>query len=271
MTIEDEPPVLSGVDRVTERRLLATTDLAGLQRRIEHTIVRRTWWTGFTAGVAAVAVLAVISLPGIGAVRGGPPTNAPVSAPAAATTTATVTTLQPCPLPDAAPPTTTATTTTTTTTATTASTRTQVTPAVVEIAAEARPPVDGSRLRTQLRIFADGERALASGDPARAQIRARHLREAWPGGPLDMDAAVLEVRALRALGDNDGARRALAEAEHHPQAAEKTAVLAELRASLTPSVARPIIDDAGTDRGFDDEDDDVNDTAPGEGALRTRP
>lgn len=93
--------------------------------------------------------------------------------------------------------------------------------------------VEGSRLRSQLRIYDEGQRALVGGDPERALARASHLREKYPNGPLDIDAAILAVRALRALDRLDEARTALDEAEHHPLAPEKRTVLAELRMLLT--------------------------------------
>lgn len=99
--------------------------------------------------------------------------------------------------------------------------------------------VEGSRLRAQLRIFDEGERALVGGDPERALARARHLRTRYPNGPLDIDAAILGVRALRALARDEEAREALTEAERHPLALEKGTVLAELRALLTPAPVEP--------------------------------
>jgi hypothetical protein len=92
--------------------------------------------------------------------------------------------------------------------------------------------VEGSPLRTQLRIFADAERALADGDSARALARATHLQAQFGRGPLQIDAMLLEIRALRALGRIDEARAALTRAEAHAQAAEKSEVLEELRTLL---------------------------------------
>jgi hypothetical protein len=97
--------------------------------------------------------------------------------------------------------------------------------------------VEGSRLRSQLRIYDEGQRALHGGDPERALARATHLREKYPNGPLDIDAAILRVRALRALDRLDEARSALGEAESHALAPEKKTVLAELRALLTKAEA----------------------------------
>lgn len=94
------------------------------------------------------------------------------------------------------------------------------------------PPLEGSRLRAQLRIFDDGQRALVSGDPERALSRANHLRERYVNGPLDLEAAILVVRALRASGRTDDARAALGDVEAHPLAHEKRTVVDELRALL---------------------------------------
>ena len=125
---------------------------------------------------------------------------------------------------------------------------------------------EGARLRSHLRIFADGERALGGGEPERARARARHLRETWPGGPLDIDAAILEIRALRALGQDDAARHALAQTEQLAQAQEKTAVLADLRAELWPPhrSGEPVVsqgsatdDKDGLEEDEDDREDDV--------------
>lgn len=112
--------------------------------------------------------------------------------------------------------------------------------------------VEGSRLRSQLRIYDEGTRALVGGDPERALARSTHLREKYPNGPLDIDAAILGVRALRALDRLDEARSALDDAEKHPMAPEKRTVLAELRMLLTkteaPEPARRIFESVHDER-----------------------
>lgn len=248
MTRSDELHVLSGADRLAERGVLTPADLGILQRRIERSLARRTWLTGFASGVASTVLVAMVALGYIGASTPSRPADGPAhqqpeagvgSAIALQTPPAivtTLTTLVPCTLPPSpelrvehrleqrveqrltsqAP---------------------QPTPAGDD---RDRAPVDASRLRSQLRIFADGERSLGTGAPDRALARARHLRAQWPGGPLEMDAIILEIRALRALAQDHDARRVLEAAAQHPLAVEKAAVLADLRAAL---LAPPSTDD----------------------------
>lgn len=273
MTMPDELPVLSSADRHAERSLLAPADLGGLQRRLERSLAHRTWLTGFTAGVASTVVLALL---GIGAV-----VVRHDAAPAAARTGATVPTVAPIIAATMTPPCAVPPPVVAMTAAVPERVEQRVEQRVKEqpllpverphrveqgtaqrtgqpgaqhpaveplVADDDRAPVDGSRLRTQLRIFADGERALGGGDPARARARARHLREAWPAGPLEMDALILEIRALRAMGLVDDARRVLDDATAHPLAAEKATVLAELGALLAPSpVVAPSGDETTTE------------------------
>ncbi len=106
------------------------------------------------------------------------------------------------------------------------------TPTVAAREDDGRVLIEGSRLRAQLRLYDEGQRALDGGDPGLALARVAHLRERYPNGPLDVDAAILGVRALRALERFDEARSALADVEQHPFASEKSAVLAELRLLL---------------------------------------
>lgn len=110
---------------------------------------------------------------------------------------------------------------------------------VVDAPAEERRPIEASRLRIQLRLFDDAEQALVGGEPEHALERARHLREHYPRGPLDIDAAVIVVRALRALERPAEARAALLDVERHPQAAEKRALLDELREPPPPPPSAP--------------------------------
>lgn len=272
MTIyDDSVPVLSGDDRLAERGLLMKADLAVLQRRLQRAITRRSWWMGFGSGIGSG--LALAALAGLAALHGYTHRSAHeslrVESPGP-TMTPTMTRLERCALQPASvnrqPATNAPAAVTSLIVKATESTR----PAPTELTP--RMSFEGSRLRTQLRIFADGEKALAVGDPERARARAVHVRETWPGGPLEIDAAILQIRALRALGQDDAARRVLAAAEQLGQAQEKAAVLAELRTELSPPPfsSQPAVDeDDAVD--VDDTDEDTADDREEHEALPQEP
>ncbi|MDP2343939.1 MAG: hypothetical protein Q8O67_23480 [Deltaproteobacteria bacterium] len=227
--------VLSLVDVNAESALLRSHDLLALHARLEGTIRRRQAALAFLAGAAAVALAGGIAWVAIQAPT--TTTSTPLVAPAAPAPVAAalprldpVVASAPCPAFEPQPP------------PIVVARPVRRPPIVVEpvvvppvVASDdgERVGVEGSRLRAQLRIFDDGERALVGGDPERALARALHLREKYPNGPLDIDAALLGVRALRALQRDDEARTALAAVEQHALATEKTAAIAELRALLT--------------------------------------
>lgn len=90
-----------------------------------------------------------------------------------------------------------------------------------------------SRLRAQLDAMAEAHDAIEAGDAERAVGVLKTLRATYPTGPIDLDAAVLMVRALLALDRLDEARAALSQAHNHPHAAERRASLNRLQTQLS--------------------------------------
>lgn len=222
--------VLSCADIGAESSLLRAHDLTALHRRLEGAIRRRQTAGALLAGAAALVAASGLA---ILATRDATPRHFPDSPPPRRIVAPIVVALPATPAPPCTaseaprpskPP-----------------SAARRVPAQGDGADDGRIVLEGSRLREQLRIFDDAERALAGGDPERALTAARLLRERYPNGPLELDAAVVGVRALRALARDDEARTALTEAEGHPLAAEKRIVLTELRAQLTlePPASEP--------------------------------
>jgi hypothetical protein len=103
---------------------------------------------------------------------------------------------------------------------------------VPEPPAVAPTPAPSSRLRAQLDAMAEAHSALDAGEAERALSVLRALRETYPNGPIDLDAAVLIVHALLALDRVEEARSAVVQAHNHPHAAERRAALDRLQAEL---------------------------------------
>lgn len=230
--------VLSLDDVRAESALLRPHDLTSLHSRLEGAIRRRQLATALLAGAAAIMAAGGLAHLASRDWTPAPPPPPVIEQPLmAATSTAPVLHLDvtppaaPCTVVQAAPaprP----------IIVVQRAVETQAKPTSERVVVEQgedseRIVVEGSRLRSQLRIYDEGQRALVGGDPERALARSTHLREKYPNGPLDIDAAILSVRALRALDRLDEARSALDEAEKHPMAPEKRTVLAELRMLLT--------------------------------------
>lgn len=250
-------PVLDDACRHDEAHSLQRHDLVALRLRLDRALRRRRFvlpalWS--TAVAVAIAVAGVVA--------GGPPTTDDPLTTGALQVTVTAPTLM--------------TTTTTTSSSTTSTTSTTPAAAPVETlppsapaspprvaSARATPPPgppastappaneapavldvrvieETSRLRAALQAIADAAGALAI---------VRALRRAQDDGPLDIDAALLAVRCLTALGRNDEARAALAEADAHPHAAQKRAALATLQAALDREDASAVDDEADDDDG----------------------
>jgi hypothetical protein len=228
----DATPVLSPDDKRAEATRLGVYDVAHLRERIQRSLQRRAFVGGFATGIVTAFGVAVLTWAVSGSRTAGPGVVLPEPKAACAAVSTTTTRpmapplVPPAPAPFAVP-----------------APRVVIREVRVEVPGACPLPaaravddddtgVEGSPLRTQLRIFADAERALVDGDPARALARATHLQAQFGSGPLQIDAMLLEIRALRALGRVDEAHEALTRAEAHAQATEKAEVLHELRALL---------------------------------------
>ena len=101
----------------------------------------------------------------------------------------------------------------------------QTPPDVAGAIAVTPPTQERSRLRAELDALATASQALAAGDPATGLAHAEALRKDHPGGPLDVDAGLVAVRCLLALGQPGHAAQTITALRAHPHGAQKAALL----------------------------------------------